>query len=221
MESSHNSLTKAVSDGGQYGLTIPYDGGAADIRGCHFEGCTVAGVRINGGEGTRLIGHLIPVVPQGVIIENENKVFANIVGNQIHGLGGQGSVAIDIRSPNASQVIISDNTMILFRTGVLDRSAGMNVINGNLIDTGDAEGVGIEMRPDDNASPSTVSANVIMAGQSGILHVKGDRVTYTGNVMTDLGGVSKEIDVQSGSPTILGQAPDLPPPPSATQMNDD
>jgi hypothetical protein len=133
-------------------------------------------------------GGIITVVNQGLVIENEGAVFPTIVGNQFHGLRGEDSVAIDIRSPTASQVVVSGNTILGFRTGIRDRGAGMNVIHGNIIDTQEKEGTGIDMNPAEGARPSVVSANVIVAGRAGIARHGNDRSIYTGNSMTDLEG---------------------------------
>ncbi len=73
-----------------------------------------------------------------------------------------------------------------FRTGIRDRGAGMNVIQGNMIDTQEKEGIGIDMHPAEGARPSVVSANVIVAVRAGILRRENDRNIYTGNAMTDM-----------------------------------
>jgi hypothetical protein len=202
IDSSYSCLEKALSDAGQYGLTILRGGGGTDVRACHFEGAKVAGIRMNGVSGCRIVANVIPDTPVGIIVDGviEFGSKAIIEGNQIWGHADSALIGIDIKNPT-EQVNITGNYIRGFATGIRDTGAGLNVFSGNTID---GVTTGILEQPAPNAAPTAVSGNSIRAKKYAIQHDRGDLVVYTGNALCNSKNARIPIKVLSGHPTIVG-----------------
>ena len=208
------SLQKAVSDAGLYSLTIGSHGGGADVRGCHFEGAFIAGIRLLSARQARIVSNLICVTPRGIVFDGSiescrmNIICANSIGgcDDCWGDASLGITGVDLNDATAIQNQISDNIIMDFRTGIRDYSSGYNIINGNIVMGSGTYGsldTGLNMNPATGAGPIIVSSNVFEGTVDPIRHNSGDRVMYTGNVTVDGSGTLQPINVLSGDPIII------------------
>lgn len=203
IDSPHCSIRKGVSDGGPYALSIGSNATPAEITDCHFEGATIAAIRIQGGQGHRIINCHLNECPVGIVDGATGDGFpfrVQVIGNRIYG-GVVGDIGIDLGNHQSYNFVINGNHIVAFDTGIRCANWGSNVMSGNIIQ-GRVDG--IEMHPTGPNHPGiAVTGNIIAGDTNSVKHVQGDRVIYTGNVVERGDTTPLPINVISGTPTIL------------------
>ena len=204
IDSPHAILQKAVSDGGLYSLIIGPNADSADVRGGHFEGASVAGVKISNPNSTKIMSCIITNGTKGIVLDGSVATTRRLIifANVINGYGVD-SVGIELDDATANQIQINNNRICDYQTGIRDYTAGNNVIDGNIIFGQGPSGIGLDISPSPQARSIVVSNNIIEGDSSSVRHQSGDNVIYISNFALDSNGNSKPMDIITGNPIII------------------